>query len=209
MESKVCGVWETRRRIETAILMHNFFSWSYHAVLSSKPHLALFLLGRWKLNRRPAICPWPQWGIQPLAGAPLTDRISSRRKLRLTETHFALISHGDLHISFHNTHTFLFNQVTSSGYFHWCALCRESLIDWLVKGQYAIWLPTPLIWSHQILFRVIPRIPLFEGWLSYPFVGDTVGDMLNLRRHNYRLANTYTVKKKKYWTFSPFKKILR
>ena len=39
-------------------------------------------------------------------------------------------------LSFRNTHTFLFNNVTASAYFHRCILCRESLIDGLVKGQY-------------------------------------------------------------------------
>ena len=31
---------------QTAILTHNFFSWPYHAVLSSRPHLALLFLSQ-------------------------------------------------------------------------------------------------------------------------------------------------------------------
>ena len=36
-----------RRQRQIAILTHNFFSWPYHAVLRSRPHLAILqLLGR-------------------------------------------------------------------------------------------------------------------------------------------------------------------
>ena len=55
----------------------------------------------------------------------------------LTENLTACISCGDLHISCHNTHTFQFNHMTASTYFHRCILCKESLIDCSVKGQYA------------------------------------------------------------------------
>ena len=58
-----------------------------------------------------------------------TNCISSGCKLRLTEAHSAHIWHGHLHISFHNTHTFPFNPMTPSAYFHRCVLCWESLID--------------------------------------------------------------------------------
>ena len=45
-----------RRRRLTAILRHYFFfSLLYNAVLSSRPHLALLLLSRRLLNRRPAV----------------------------------------------------------------------------------------------------------------------------------------------------------
>ena len=43
------------RWMETATLTHNFFSWPYYAVLSSRPHLALLLLGQRVLNREPAV----------------------------------------------------------------------------------------------------------------------------------------------------------
>ena len=48
------------RRMETATLTHNFFfSWPYHAVLSSRLHLALLLLGWGVFNRRSVVghCP--------------------------------------------------------------------------------------------------------------------------------------------------------
>ena len=57
--SNVCSGRETdgdkRRQRQTAILSHNFhFSRQYHAMLSSRPHIALLLLlGRRVLNWRP------------------------------------------------------------------------------------------------------------------------------------------------------------
>ena len=43
---------DVRRRRQTAIVTHNFFFSLYHAEFSSKPHLALLLLGQEVLNRR-------------------------------------------------------------------------------------------------------------------------------------------------------------
>ena len=62
-------VWETetRKRIKIATLTHNFFSWSYYAVLSLRPHLVLpLLLSRRVLNRRP-----DEWDAAP-AGRQVT-----------------------------------------------------------------------------------------------------------------------------------------
>ena len=47
------------------------------------------------------------------------------------------ISREHQHILFHNIHIFPFNHVTASAYFQRCALCRKSLTDGSVKGQYA------------------------------------------------------------------------
>ena len=130
---------ETRRtegiRMEMATLTHKFFSWPDYTVLSSRPHLALLFLGQVVLNWRPSVghCgTLRQQGTQLLADAPVIANWD------WPKTHTPYISYGHLHISLHNTHTFLFNHVTASGYFHRCVLSRESLIDSSVKGQYEI-----------------------------------------------------------------------
>ena len=141
-----CGLRQTdgqmdgERQRQTAILTHNyFFSWPYHTVLSSRPHLALLLLlGRGLLNWSPAVDRWLS-GVAShlLAHLWLTvSLLAASWDWRKTETPH--ISHEHLHISFYNTHTFLFNHVTASAYFHRCILFRESLMDGSVKGQYAI-----------------------------------------------------------------------
>ena len=78
------GVWETdgRRDTNTVILIHNFFSWPYHAVLSSRLHYVLLLLSRrGVLNQKTA--------LSRSAGRPVTHWGSRGRKLRLTQD-----SHG-------------------------------------------------------------------------------------------------------------------
>ena len=65
---------ETERPRQIAILTHNFFSWTHHSVLSSRPHLALLpLLG---------------WGTQPEASVDCRPQQStlSDCKLALTQT---------------------------------------------------------------------------------------------------------------------------
>ena len=135
-------MWEKRtdggKQRPPVILIHNFFfSWLYHTVLSSRPHLALLLFLGWV-------------GIQLEASAPVEYpathwHIHSLLTQAETDTHMAYISRGHLPISFHNTHTFLLNLMTASAYFHWCVWCRESLIDSLVKGQCA----TIYIWYYD------------------------------------------------------------
>ena len=52
------------RRRQT-LLTYTFFSWPYHAVLSSGPHLAFFLLlGRGLLNRRPLWAAVPRTALR-------------------------------------------------------------------------------------------------------------------------------------------------
>ena len=107
-------------------------------MLSSRPHLALILLLDWGvLNRsRPLWGTLPQWGAQPLAGAPLNDCSLLAASWDWPKTETNCISHGHLHISFYNTHTFPFNHVTASTYFQWCVQCRKSF-DWRL-GQGSI-----------------------------------------------------------------------
>ena len=128
-----------RRKTKTAAkLTHNFFSRPYHAVISSKSHLALPLLLRLcVLNRRPAIGPLPiRTPSHSLALPWLTEYLLAVSWVWV-KTETLLISLGYLYISVHNAHTYTFNHVTASAYFHMCVLCSESLIDGLVKGQYA------------------------------------------------------------------------
>ena len=104
------------------ILTHNFFSWPYHAVLSSRPHLELLLL----------LC----HGV--LNQGPTVGRCSSGVLSVTTswDSKTATDSRALLYISFRNNYTFLINHVTASAYFHKCILFREYLIDSSVKGQY-------------------------------------------------------------------------
>ena len=98
-----------------------------------------------------SFAPWPgQWGL-------ILNRDHKRGWQTETETHTAHISHRHLHISVHNTHTFLFNHMTASSYFHRCVLCRESLIDGSVKGQHASW---PLQCIKDYFIQIYPSIIL-------------------------------------------------
>ena len=48
---------DRRRQMRTASLTHNFFSWPYQVVLSSRPHLALIrLFGRGWVGTQPEAC---------------------------------------------------------------------------------------------------------------------------------------------------------
>ena len=119
-----------RRWMETATLINNFFSWPYHAVLSSRPHSALhLLLGRGVLKWWPAVCRW--------CSLRQTKSLLVASWYPKAETATPRISRSHLHISLHNTHTFPFNHVTVSTYFHMCVLCKYSPIDGSVKTQYA------------------------------------------------------------------------
>ena len=75
-------------------------------------------------------------GTLPQRSLRLTVYLMATSRDRL-KSETARISRGHPHISFHNTHTFLFNYVTACAYFYMCVLCRESLMDGPVKGQYA------------------------------------------------------------------------
>ena len=88
--SGFCDVRETDgerdRRRQTAILTHNFFSWPYHAVFSSRPHIALLLLlCRKVLKRRPVVGRCPREATSHSLTLSMTDRITYSRKLRLTQ----------------------------------------------------------------------------------------------------------------------------
>ena len=153
---KASVMWEKqmdgRKRIRTAISTSNFFSWPYHAVLSSRPHLALLLLNRrefdWKptvgcsvdcsLNRALSHSLAHSWLAKSLLAASwdwqesLLPSIGNSK----TETHTACISCGHLYI-FYRTDTFPFNHVTAMAYFHRCVLWKESQIDGSVKDLHA------------------------------------------------------------------------
>ena len=82
------GVTETETEteaMETATLTHNYFSWSYHTVLSSRPHLPLLLLS-WGVTQPEGCCVGhcpSRAPSHPLA-LSITDQISSDHKVRLT-----------------------------------------------------------------------------------------------------------------------------
>ena len=111
------------RQMQPIILTHNYFFWPYHAVLSSRSHLALLLLlCRGILNWRPTVGLCPS-GVSSHLPALLSLTVSSWDWLK-TET--VCISDGHLPISFHNTHTFLFNHVTAFTFFT-STSCAENL----------------------------------------------------------------------------------
>ena len=121
--------------IQSTILTHIFFSWPYQAVLSSRPHIALQLLGRKLLNLRLAAVPWPsKTSSHSQALLWLTSLFWPKAE---TPKFILPVSHVGIYISFHNTFTFPLNNVSASAYFHMWILCRESLIDCSVNGQYA------------------------------------------------------------------------
>ena len=74
--------------------------------------------------------------LVPYGHSRLPADSTDRCKLELTDWDSDCISRGHLYVSFHNTHTFLFNHVTTSAYFYRCVLCWEYLINVWVKGQY-------------------------------------------------------------------------
>ena len=78
----VC-VCERQTDRQTAILTYNFFSWPYHAVLFSRPHLALLLL----LGQGMGITQTPLWTAAPGNRSPwLQDGSDSRLTLTPTDS---------------------------------------------------------------------------------------------------------------------------
>ena len=126
-------MWKTQtdweRQKQTAILIHNLFSWPYPTVLSSRPHLTLLFLSRGVLNRRSTVGGCPS-GV-------LSVTTSWHWLKTLTDCNWLGHSHGHLHIYFYNAHYFrstswLLPLISTD------ASCSEkSLIDSSVKGQYA------------------------------------------------------------------------
>ena len=121
------------RWIETATLTPSFFfSWPYHAVLSSRSHLALlcFSAGGGYSTRgqlyafTPVECLATRWHFSEWLNLCWLQAETPRP---LPDSHS--ISCGHLHISFHIPDIFPFHHMTASAYFNRCVLCRESLID--------------------------------------------------------------------------------
>ena len=122
---------------------NNFFSWPYHAILSSRLHSAILLLTR---------------GIWPKLCCGL---LSQRGSLHDCKT-FLTPADSDPHMTICLYHfvtpTFPINHLTASAYFHRCILFRESLIDSLVKGQHTIqdelFLIVNLTWLRYIYIYI-------------------------------------------------------
>ena len=110
-------VWDRQRQRQTAILTHNFFSfsWPHHAVLSSRSHVTFLLLLRQRLPNQ-----WPAHGSQPKWGA-----LSDCKLVLIQDSHWLWPSRRHLQISFQNTHAFPLNHMTDSAYLHMCVLFRE------------------------------------------------------------------------------------
>ena len=120
-----------------ALLTHKFCASTF---IFRAPLITFLLLGRRKYSTgcrcELIYSTLSQRGALLLADN-LPDRISSAAIRVWLKTETARISRGHQHISFHNTHVYPFNHVTTSTYFRSCVLCRESLIDGSVTGQYA------------------------------------------------------------------------
>ena len=141
---RLCERDRRTEREEYILLYWPITSWSYHAVFSSRPHLALLLLLcrsllNWGIAVGISVRRYHQRGAQLLPDAVRYSvyLLGSSWALLKPDTHTLRISRGHLHISFHNTNTFPFNPVTAPGYFHKCVFCSQSLIDGSIKGQYA------------------------------------------------------------------------
>ena len=127
-ESNLWNVWETQtktgRQRQTAILTHNIFSWLYHAVLSSRPHLLLLqLLGQGRTQPEARF----QW-LQP----------STDSGTQIFQ--WPVPSHGHMHISFHNAHDFQSTTWLPSVYLH---MFRE-ISDWWLRSRVIIEQLSPL-----------------------------------------------------------------
>ena len=128
-------VWDRQtdrgKQRQNIILTHNFFSWPYLAVLSSRPCVfsseETYSTGSHQGDR---LSPPPADSVLYLH-VRLSSNLALNQdspKLRPSRRH--------RHISFRNTHTFPINHVTASAYFHICVLLRESPSDSTAKGQY-------------------------------------------------------------------------
>ena len=128
-------------RRQTAMLTHNFFfPQPYHAVLSSRSHLVLLLLlGRWLLNRKPAVelsvggC--PSGASNHSLAHSVTERISAATA---KSTARLIASHLNISIYQFTTPTHIRSNTWLLPLIYTDASCAEkSLIDGSVKGQYA------------------------------------------------------------------------
>ena len=108
-------------------MTHNFlFSWPYHTVLSSRPHLAhLLLLGQGYF----------------IGGSCRPPGVLSDCKLGLTlDSHWLQLTPTLtwlLHVSFYNAHDFQSTMWLLPLIYSGLSCSEISLIDGLVKGQYA------------------------------------------------------------------------
>ena len=82
---------QTGKQRQIAILTHNFFSWSYHAVLSSRPHFICSSAGGYSTGG-------PLWAASSVERSPGLQIVTGYKWLGP--------SRGYLHISFHNAHDF-------------------------------------------------------------------------------------------------------
>ena len=126
---------DKRRRLHAAILTDNFFltTLSFHIHIQGS-------IKHFSAREGGGSTGGPLWSAA-LAGHPVTRR----HPPWLTESLLATswnwlktdcISRGNLHIWFHNTNTFPFNQVTTSAYLHRCVMYRK-ISDWRL-GQGSI-----------------------------------------------------------------------
>ena len=107
---------------QTAILTHINFSWSYHTVLSSRPHLAF--------SAASEACCGLSWVLSVTAS-------------------WLRLSHGHLHVSFYHAYDFQ-STMWLLPFIYTGMFCSEkSLIDGLVKGQYATFILWIILQCHE------------------------------------------------------------
>ena len=138
------------RRIQTAISTNNFFfSWPYHAVLSSRLHSSTSQ----SVGIQPEARCEPLGRTLPLQGAqPLTGGFSDWPNLfwLQAETDLRLaVSHVEILCIISKCSPCLFNHVTIPSYLHRCVLYRE-ILDWRI-GQGSICNMQPC-WVFEIIY---------------------------------------------------------
>ena len=136
---------EGGRRMQPVILIHNFFSWPYYTVLSSRPHWALLLLGLRGDITEGWCGPLPQRALSVTGRSLQSASWDSHWNVGICLYHFI-------------TPAISVQHVIVSAYFRSCVLSREYLIDGLVKDEYAtIWIISINNWHFcvAVIFEVL------------------------------------------------------
>ena len=90
------------------MLTHNYFSWSYHSVFSSRSIFGLLLIGERYSTRSPL------WALAQVGRFPWqTESLLTAGRI-WPKTNTPRIPRGHLHILLHNTYIFPFNHMTVS-----------------------------------------------------------------------------------------------
>ena len=152
-----------RKTNQTTILTHNlFFSRQWHAVISSRRHLALLLL----LKRRPTMGPsvgrCPRRAPSNSLAFSVTNRFFLAASWDWLKTD--CISGGHLYRSFHNAHHF--HSIPWLLLYTGASCAEKCLIFSLIKSQYAtLACPWVGVYQRTLLHSSLHHINSY-GWLN-------------------------------------------